>query len=271
MKKQLTYKQLQQKLEQMDRELQFLREDASKVQNAFLSNISHEVRTPLNAIVGFADLVAEDRLTIKEKKELAGFIKCSSDTLLELINNLTDISLILAGKLPLTIENCNSEKIVEAVINKFTSLHYGYEVYHNICKDGVPVFKSDEFRITQVFLNLLQFISQFSTKGKLQISYKAIDNNINFEILILGHKLDVARKELLRALNSLKNSGNIISINLAVQASVYMANCLQGEILIKESWKDDWGIVISIPKKITPHNKSKLQIAKELLKKGIAF
>jgi K+-sensing histidine kinase KdpD len=266
-----TYKQLQQRLEDLEREVTYLRADASKIQSAFLSNISHEVRTPLNAIVGFANLVAEDNLSADEKKELANYIKDSSDSLLEMVNNLIDISLIQAGKLQLKSENCFTDGIIDEVIRKFVPLHPGYKIIHHPCQDGYLIFKSDKTRLVQLLNNLLQFISQYSSKGELKISFKATDDRINFEIKILGNYLESAKKELLVALNSLKNSDNPVSISLAIQASVFMANVLEGELAVVETWEDDWGIVFSIPKQQISINKTRLQLINEFVKKNIAL
>lgn len=266
-----TYKQLQQRLEALEQEVQYLRADASKVQSAFLSNISHEVRTPLNAIVGFANLVAEDNLTTDEKKELANYIKDSSDSLLEMVNNLIDVSLIQAGKLQLKSENCFTDRIIDDVIRKFVPLHPGYKIIHHPCQDGYLIFKSDKNRVVQVLYNLLQFISQYSSKGELKISYQSTDHRIAFEIRILGNYLDSAKQEMLVALNGLKNSDNPVSISLAVQASVFMANLLDGEISVVESWEDDWGIVFSMPKQNASLKKTGVQLINEFVRKNIAL
>jgi K+-sensing histidine kinase KdpD len=266
-----TYQQLQKKLEELESEVSYLRADTSKIQSAFLSNISHEVRTPLNAIVGFANLVAEDNLSAEEKKELAGYIRDSSDSLLEMVNNLIDVSLIQAGKIQLKSENCFTDRIIDEVIRKFVPVHPGFRIMHYPCQDGYLIFNSDKARLVQLLYNLLQFISQYSTKGDLRISYKATDEQIRFEIRILGNYLESARRELHVALNSLKNSGNPVSVSLAVQASVFMAKVLNGEISVAESWEDDWGIVFSMPKQQVSINKSKIQMINEFVNKNIAL
>ncbi|HNH03228.1 MAG TPA: GAF domain-containing sensor histidine kinase [Anaerolineales bacterium] len=171
-------------------------EQADKAKSAFLANISHELRTPLNAIINFTELVAMGTMgpINIEQEEALGYSLSSSKHLLQLINDVLDISKIQAGKLTLFVENDvnlhveiqDTLKMVEPLLHKHAEL-YGHDV--KLIRDidkGLPIIACDRRRIKQVLLNLLSNAVKFTQKGSITLSAKRHEDHIAFAVMDTG-------------------------------------------------------------------------------------
>lgn len=241
-----SYEDLLMRLSGLEHELENSKANSNKVQSVFLSNISHEIRTPLNAIVGFANLVAEDKLSQEEKRELASYIRIASDSLIELVNNLIDVSLVQAGKLQLNPENCFTDRIIDEVIRKFHLCENEFKLSYHPCRDGYMLFKSDKKRLIQLLYNMLKFITQYYPGGDILLSYKFLNSKIHFEISVAGSPFENGQTKLLDALMELKNRNHHTSGNLIIPALVYLAEALNGEIYVDETSDDQLGLVFAL-------------------------
>jgi signal transduction histidine kinase len=171
-------------------------EQANRTKSAFLANMSHELRTPLNAIINFTELVTMEMMgpVTEEQQEALGHSLSSSKHLLQLINDVLDISKIQAGKLSLFIEehvdvaNLADEilAIIEPILQKHQDL-YGNNV--KLVRDvdaDLPNIACDQRRIKQVLLNLLSNAVKFTDKGSITLSVKRKEDHILFSVLDTG-------------------------------------------------------------------------------------
>jgi len=179
------------------KEARRLAEQADRTKSAFLANMSHELRTPLNAIINFTELVTMETMgpVTEEQQEALGFSLSSSKHLLQLINDVLDISKIQAGKLSLFVEeNVNLKTlidetlaIIEPNLQKQADL-YGYQA--QLIRDvdrELPLITCDQRRIKQVLLNLLSNAVKFTEKGSITLSVKCKDENILCAVMDTGH------------------------------------------------------------------------------------
>lgn len=155
-------------------------ERANAAKSDFLSNMSHELRTPLNAIIGFAEMIqAASFGPIGSKyQEYASDISVSGHHLLDLVTDILDISRIEAGKLELHWERIDLSSIFNAcetmLRNRATDvgIHLAMELPEN-----VPELETDEFRIRQIIINLIDNALKFSPRDStIYISAKVPDN-----------------------------------------------------------------------------------------------
>ncbi|MDH3972937.1 MAG: ATP-binding protein [Deltaproteobacteria bacterium] len=142
-------------------------ETANRIKSSFLANMSHELRTPLNAIIGFAEMLGYDRYTSKEQKEKIAIINRSSDHLLNMINDVLDLSRIEAGHVEVEPESFNLPLMLKDIGQMFEvraekaglafelSLHQALSRY----------VKTDVGKLRQIIINLLGNALKYSREG----------------------------------------------------------------------------------------------------------
>lgn len=170
-------------------------ETANNAKSLFLSNMSHELRTPMNAIIGFSNLIGNDRTLSREHQEHLRIVKRSGEHLLNLINDILDMSKIEAGKITLNENDFNFHqflKNIEAMLRlkaESKSLSMIFEISPNI-----PQYvRADETKLRQVLVNLIGNAVKFTQKGKITIRIQekkyekeSLMQTIRFEIMDTG-------------------------------------------------------------------------------------
>ena len=159
-----------------DAELQIAKEkaeSASKTKSAFLANMSHELRTPLNAIIGYSEMLQEDATDNGHEDLLPDLQKVHSAGrhLLELINDILDLSKIEAGKMELSYERFELAPLVEQLASTVRPLveQNGNRLTIEL-KDGVRDMVADPMRVRQVLLNLLSNATKFTKNGTISLT-----------------------------------------------------------------------------------------------------
>lgn len=144
---------------------------ASRAKSAFLANMSHEIRTPMSAIMGYAEMLMDPETTESERQEALQVIRRSSRHLLELINDVLDISKIEADKMtvehiPTDIRQIASDVVSimrPSVINKGVQLHLSFG-------ETIPrTIESDPVRVKQVLMNLVGNALKFTQRGEIRV------------------------------------------------------------------------------------------------------
>lgn len=150
----------------------------SSFKSKFLASMSHEVRTPMNSVMGFLTLIENDLFESKEElKNFAGDARLAAESLLEIINNILDISKIEAGRMDLDEIEMNLQGEVEkaiSIINQ-TARTKGIKVEYSIDSSIPEKIYGDPTRYRQIILNLLSNAIKFTDEGKvaLDISVKS--------------------------------------------------------------------------------------------------
>ncbi|OYY07819.1 MAG: hypothetical protein B7Y66_12040, partial [Sphingobacteriia bacterium 35-36-14] len=151
-------------------------EAATKAKSRFLANMSHEIRTPLNGIIGTIDLLQHTPLNA-EQEELMLSLKSSSTHLLEIVNDVLDISKIEADKLELFEGPCNLQNIVQQVTAisspRLMALKKNIILSSTIHPSVENEIIADESRIKQVLINLLGNAIKFTDTGSIQLEVTA--------------------------------------------------------------------------------------------------
>lgn len=146
-------------------------ESANQAKSAFLANMSHELRTPLNAILGFSQLLARDENLTIEQKQTLNTINQSGSHLLNLINDVLDMSKIEAGKSSLNLQNCDLLHLLDSLQEMFALKAKSKGLVLNIQKSSQlpPYIRTDESRLRQVLINLLTNALKFTDLGSVTL------------------------------------------------------------------------------------------------------
>ena len=166
-------------------------EKANLAKSAFLATMSHEFRTPLNAILGFSELLTgqfQGPLGADAYMGYASDIHRSGEHMLALIDDVLDVAAIEAGKRPLYPEPCNLCELVEEALHNVHLLasEAGVILVKDI-QDDFPVFQADERSVRQVLLNLLSNAIKFTpAKGEVEISASKQEDEIRICVADTG-------------------------------------------------------------------------------------
>jgi len=141
-------------------------ERSLKVKELFLANMSHEIRTPMNGIIGMIDLMEGTSVT-EEQQNYIGTIKKSSETLLNILNDILDLSKIEAGKMELRISPVKLKSILEKLYALFAqqALSKSINLYYHLSEDLPEYIQIDETRLLQILSNLTSNAIKFTDGG----------------------------------------------------------------------------------------------------------
>ncbi len=163
---------LRQRLKKRSEELSSAREEAKKAdraKNEFLARMSHDIRTPLNAIMGMADLLQKTSLN-REQEEYVQNCRRASETLLHLINDILDLSRVEFGELQLEQDRIDLEPMIMDIVSYFArkAQDKGLELPVYIDPDCPPVI-GDQNRLQQILINLISNALKFTPSGEVVV------------------------------------------------------------------------------------------------------
>nr|WP_193988268.1 response regulator [Lelliottia steviae] len=159
-------------------------ETANKVKSVFLANISHEFRTPMNAILGLTHILLNSRLGELEKRTVEK-VHNSAQSLMNIINDILDFSKIENGQLELQIVPFNLETLIQDLANSVYSYSHQKKLNLSFYVDPKipPRLEGDSVRISHVLLNLINNAIKFTEHGSVNIKVETISNSLNAVVL----------------------------------------------------------------------------------------
>ncbi len=150
-------------------------DSATKAKSSFLANMSHEIRTPMNAIIGMTHLASKTNLSMKQLDYISK-IQSASRNLLNIINDILDISKIEAGKMDVELVEFNIENVLNQISNLFSDKSDKSIEFIVDCSQATPKgLIGDPHRLEQVIINLVNNAFKFTHKGKIILSVDKID------------------------------------------------------------------------------------------------
>ena len=245
----------------MIEQLNIARDQADKANNAkseFLSSMSHEIRTPLNAIVGFSQALKEEELTDQAKDEVND-IMSASESLLEIVNGILDISKIEANKLEIVNKEYSFKKIYHELCNltkarlgdKPLELRFFYD-------ETIPdVIYGDSTRIKQIILNLLTNSVKYTKEGYVEFKVNSVTKNgicrliVSVEDSGIGIKEDNIDKLFSKFERfDLKENITIEGTGLGLAITKKLIDLMNGKIVVQSVYGKGSRFTIAIDQKI---------------------
>ena len=233
-------------------------ENSSKFKSEFLANMSHELRTPLNSLLILSQDLAENRnnnLT-SEQVESSKIIYRSGCDLLELINEVLDLSKIEAGKMTLNVDKVSLMGIIKDINDDFKHQADKKNLQFTVqSSDNVPNYIfTDKQRLTQVLRNIISNAIKFTSQGRVSIALSAESENLIFKITDSGIGISLPEQtsifEPFRQADS-GTSRKYGGTGLGLSISRDLIKLLQGEIFLESALGKGSTFTILIPKEIS--------------------
>ncbi|MEQ8353647.1 MAG: ATP-binding protein [Leptospiraceae bacterium] len=177
-------------------------EAASKAKSEFLANMSHEIRTPLNATLGFADLL-DDELTDPQQRQYLSAIRKNGRSLLNLLNDILDLSRIEAGKLQINPVSCDWRQLCDEIRDVFAYMIQQKGLsWISDYQDNLPRWiLTDEHRLRQILLNLAGNAVKFTDSGSVTLrvrGHKDNDDQYTYEFQVIDTGPGIAEPQKIR-------------------------------------------------------------------------
>lgn len=173
-------------------------EESDRLKSAFLANMSHEIRTPMNGILGFAELLKEPGLTGEEQQKYIGIIEKSGARMLNIINDIVDISKIEAGLMKLDIKDTNINEQIEYIYTFFKPEVEAKGIklsFKNVLSGKEAIIKTDHEKFYAIFTNLVKNAIKYSEEGTIELGYERKGKDIEFFVKDTGIGIPKDRQE----------------------------------------------------------------------------
>jgi len=228
---------------------------SERLQAAFLSNLSHYIRTPMNSILGFADLIQTRNINEEKRNRFLTLINEKSHQLLQTINNIIEISKIQAGQIKLE----NTEFSVNGMLNRLILIfeqeikNKGSKVriYQNVdFINNKDIIFADYIKIYDTFSNLLSNAVNFTETGEIEINYIFKNNTCIFSVRDTGKGISDDKKKTL-FLNFMQGRPDLQEVSagsgLGLFLSANLAKLLGGKLWLDHSNADGSLFYFTVP------------------------
>lgn len=235
-------------LEVLTEELQ----DASRIKSQFLANMSHEIRTPLTAVLGQAEAIIHGDLDHACLLHEVGVIHNNSLHLLQLINDILDLSKIEANKFELENRRQNLHEIVDILNDMFTKQaedkSLSFTVSHHL--PSPFIIDIDGLRLKQILINLCSNAIKFTTEGWVSLDIAIIDKTLIFTVTDTG--IGMSNKQMEKVFNIFTQGDNSISrrfsgSGLGLFLSDQLAKVMSGKITVSSQLHHGSSFVLTLP------------------------
>ena len=228
-------------------------EESDKLKTAFLQNMSHEIRTPLNGIVGFSQLLTRKDFPEDKKSEIARVVERSSHRLIELVNNILDLSKIETGQVKIKNYVFVLNQLLKEVYDffKLFSKEKRINIFYSAgLEDRESVVYSDREKIHQIFVNLINNSIKFTEKGEINFGYMIKNDRIEFFVKDTGIGIpEEFHKEIFNRFTQADNTvtRNYEGAGLGLSISKGLVDLFDGNIWVESEVNKQTHFYFDIP------------------------
>jgi len=174
-------------------------EQANKTKSIFLANMGHEIRTPLNAVLGYSQVLSRDKSISDEHRKIIHAIETGGNHLLDLINEILDLSKLESGKMEFEVSEFNLNELMNGLISMFQKrcadkkleLKFNRNIKENVVVHG------DKKKLRQVIINLLGNAVKFTGAGVITLQVTQKEDEFLFEVMDTGKGIPEDEKEII--------------------------------------------------------------------------
>ena len=242
-------------------------EESDRLKSAFLANMSHEIRTPMNGILGFADLLKKPKLSGDKQLKYIEIIEKSGNRMLNIINDLIDISKIESGQMNVVKAETNINEQIEYIYTFFKPEveQKGMELsFKTPLTSSEATITTDREKLYAILTNLVKNAIKYSNEGAIELGYKKIKNHMQFYVKdngigIPGGKLEDIFNRFFQTHQSLSSGYEGAGLGLAISKAY--AEMLGGEMWVESVEGEGSTFYFTIPyiHKNIPHSSGQIQ------------
>ncbi len=227
-------------------------EESDRLKTKFLNNMSHEVRTPLNGILGFTDLLNNPDLDYNTKKEYIQVINQSSHQLLKIIDDIVEISKLETQQHVINSDKVDINKITQELLLEYTaknSKNIKLNLLNGLPDNDCQVI-IDGSKLYRILNNLLENAYKFTEKGNINFGYHVMNNTIKFYVKDTGIGIDRSKQEDIFKCFTQENSDTSIiygGLGLGLSISKEYVKLLNGDVTLSSEKGKGTEINITVP------------------------
>jgi len=238
-------------------------EQSDKYKSMFLSNMSHEIRSPINSIVGFSEMLHDVKHNEVKLNEYIDIINNSSKSLMKIIDDVLDFSKIEVGKLEINKKNFDlNDTLEELYLTNKNKLNLDTELKITIPPRGIKL-SNDEFRFRQIFNNLISNAIKFTKRGYIEIGYDKKEENVEFFVKDTGPGVkDDEKGKLFGRFSQLESNKGHLGHGLGLSISKELVQLMGGDMWVESEFGKGSQFYFTLPndRKIGRKKNSKIDI-----------
>ncbi len=247
-------KNAEDELKKHNQELQVAIEKATeseRLKSSFLANMSHEIRTPMNGIIGFSELLKNQTLTPSQKEDYLNLILSSGQQLLDIINDILEISKIETGQIEITKSKFDLIMLLKNVKSFFAPMaeQAGNKIIINTHNYTSLEIESDRSKIQQILTNLISNSIKFTINGTIEIKVQNKSTDVFFEIKDsgIGIQQEYIPKIFDRFTQANNSSNPSNGTGLGLSICKKLVTILEGQIWVESKINEGSSFFFSIP------------------------
>ena len=247
-------------------------EESDKLKSAFLMNLSHEIRTPMNAVLGFSELLSNPKLSEKDRNEYINVIQQSGKNLLEIIDDLVEMSKIDSQLIKPNLQPFDLDEFIQQIFLSYEKLYSNEKVEFKLTKPKKTIQKqiiSDKVKLGEVITNLLNNSYKFTEEGFVILDYEVDEKSskINFSVKDSGIGIPKAFQENIFKRFSKINAKGISAnegLGLGLAISKAYVDMIGGQINFTSQEGIGSTFFVSIPLSYAPEENNKKEIVSKI-------